>query len=65
MDIDLGVVPTLKEDDLSQYNLEEYDDDVQTTSESIFSFLLTLISISLFSHGTIHQYKRSNILQRQ
>ena len=37
MDVDSGAVPTLKEDDLSQYNLDDYDDDVQTTSESIFS----------------------------
>ena len=37
VDIDPGAVPTLKEDDLSQYNLDDYDDDVQTTSESMFS----------------------------
>ena len=34
MDVDSSAVPTSKEDDLSQYNLDEYDDDAQTTSKS-------------------------------
>ena len=36
MDVDSGVVPTSKEDDLSQYNLDDYDDDVHTTCKFIF-----------------------------
>lgn len=39
MDVDSTDIPKSNEDDLSQYNLEEYDDDVQTTSKSYFSYL--------------------------
>lgn len=66
MDIDSGAVPTSKEEDLSQYNLDEYDDDVQTTSEFHVLISPTVINILFyFSHGSIHQYQRSNVLQRQ
>jgi hypothetical protein len=61
MDIDSGALPT---DDLSQYNLDNYDDDVQTTSEFMFSFLLILLLTFFFSREFI-QYQRSNILQKQ
>jgi hypothetical protein len=42
MDVDSGVVPTSKEDDLSKYNLDDYDNDVHTTSE-----IMVLISTLL------------------
>ena len=64
MDVDSGAVPTSKEDDLSQYNLDDYDDDVQTTSEFMFSFLLILLTFVFFSREFI-QYQRPNILQKQ
>jgi hypothetical protein len=43
MDIDSGAGPTVNKDDLSQYNLDDYDDDVHTTSEFIFPFLLIIL----------------------
>ena len=50
MDVDSGAVPTVNEDDLSQYNLDDYDDDVHTTSEFIFPFILIILLtfLSLF-----------------
>ena len=47
MDIDSGAVPASK-DDLSQYNLDDYDNDVQTSSEFMFSFLLVLLLTFIF-----------------
>ena len=43
MDVDPGAVPTVNEDDLSQYNLDDYDDDVHTTSEFIFPSILIIL----------------------
>jgi hypothetical protein len=54
MDIDSGAVPMSKEDDLSQYNLEDYDDDVQTTSKSRSHFCSPCFHIHFSSHGSIH-----------
>lgn len=65
MDVDSGAVPTSKEDDLSQYNLDDYDDDVQTTSEFMFSFLLILLLTFVFFSREFIQYQRPNILQKQ
>jgi periodic tryptophan protein 1 len=45
MDIDSGAVQPVNEDDLSQYNLDDYDDDVHTTSEFIFPFILIILLI--------------------
>ena len=64
MDIDSGAVPTSK-DDLSQYNLDDYDNDVQTSSEFMFSFLPVLLLTFVFISHDFIQYQRSNILQRQ
>ena len=65
MDIDSGGVPTSNENDLSQYNLDDYDDDVQTTSKSCSHCYSLCNQHFVSSHGSIHQYQRSNILQRQ
>ena len=67
MDVDSGAVPTVNEDDLSQYNLDDYDDDVHTTSEFIFSFILIILLtfVSFFFSREFIQYQRSNILQKQ
>src|SRR5882757_8017777 len=66
MDIDSAAVPTSKEDDLSQYNLDDYDNDAQTNSKSCSHFVTHLvINIKFSSYGPIHQYQGSNILQTQ
>ena len=48
MDIDSGAVPQSKEDDLSQYNLEEYDNDAQTTSKLSLYFFYSHVLLILF-----------------
>ena len=49
MDVDSGVVPTSKEDDLSKYNLDDYDNDVHTTSEfMVLISYFVIITLCLF-----------------
>lgn len=53
--MDVDSVPTSK-DDLSQYNLDDYDNDVQTTSEFMFSFLLVILLTFVFFSRDFIQY---------
>lgn len=59
MDVDSAAVPTSKEDDLSQYNLDDYDDDVQTTSE--FIILIStyfVVNIFIFLQPRLHSISK-------
>ncbi len=56
MDVDSGAPPKNGTDDLSKYNLDEYDDDVKSSGEVSEENLLTSLLIFWTSSWAIYQY---------
>ena len=52
-------------DDLTKYNLDEYDDEDDMPSEHAFMASLFCFHHNLCSYGTIQQYQRAPILSKQ
>lgn len=54
MDVDSGPTkPKPKSDDLSEYNLDDYDDDAKTTGERYGQFLYASLQLTSYSCWTI------------
>ena len=62
MDVDRVPVPKSDPDDLTKYNLENYDEDTKPSGEFLSTYSLFQLT-AYISTWAIQQYKRSHVLQ--